>query len=223
MSVFDRAQPPRATYRLQFNRDFTFGDAAALVDYLAALGASHLYASPFLKARPGSPHGYDIIDHNQLNSEIGGDGDLAALVDRLRERGMGLMLDFVPNHMGVGGNDNAWWLDVLEWGQASPYAEFFDIDWQSPRPDLVGKVLLPVLGDQYGTVLEKGEIRAAFRGRRRKLQHLVLRPSLSDLAPSLCDDPPPRGGCGIRRSTGSLPPSPSCAGRPSARAPRASD
>ncbi len=162
MSVFDRAQPPRATYRLQFNRDFTFGDAAVLVDYLAALGASHLYASPFLKARPGSPHGYDIIDHNQLNPEIGGDGDLAALVDRLRERGMGLMLDFVPNHMGVGGNDNAWWLDVLEWGQASPYAEFFDIDWQSPRPDLVGKVLLPVLGDQYGAVLEKGEIQLRF-------------------------------------------------------------
>jgi (1->4)-alpha-D-glucan 1-alpha-D-glucosylmutase len=143
---------------LQLNRDFTFADATALVDYLADLGVSHLYASPFLKARPGSTHGYDIIDHNRLNPEIGTEQDLATLSERLAARGMGLILDFVPNHMGVGGEDNAWWLDVLEWGEASPYAEYFDIDWQALRPDSRGKVLLPVLGDQYGAILEKGEI-----------------------------------------------------------------
>jgi (1->4)-alpha-D-glucan 1-alpha-D-glucosylmutase len=153
---------PRATYRLQFNRDFTFADAHALVDYLADLGISHVYASPFLKARAGSTHGYDIIDHNQLNPEIGDSGDLATLVERLKRRGMGLILDFVPNHMGVGGKDNAWWLDLLEWGRMSPYAEFFDIDWRGSRPDLAGKVLLAVLGAPYGVILEKGEIRLRF-------------------------------------------------------------
>jgi (1->4)-alpha-D-glucan 1-alpha-D-glucosylmutase len=153
---------PSATYRLQFSRDFTFAHASALVDYLADLGVSHLYASPFLKARPGSSHGYDIIDHNQINPEIGTIEDLRALADRLRARGMGLILDFVPNHMSVGGNDNAWWLDVLEWGRLSPYAAFFDINWRFSWPDLAGKVLLPVLGDHYGSILEKGEIRLAF-------------------------------------------------------------
>ena len=154
--------PLRATHRLQFSRDFTFADAGAVIDYLDDLGVSHIYASPFLKARPGSTHGYDIIDHNQINPEIGTIEELTALTDRLKRRGMGLVLDFVPNHMGVGGKDNAWWLDVLEWGRMSPYAEFFDIDWQGPRPDLTGKVLLPVLGDQYGVILEKGEIRLRF-------------------------------------------------------------
>jgi len=153
--------PPRATYRLQFNRDFTFADAGALVDYLADLGVSHVYAAPFLEARPGSMHGYDIIDHNKINPEIGDIDDLVALTDRLAARGMGLVLDFVPNHMGIG-PDNAWWLDVLEWGRLSPYADFFDIDWQAHRPDLAGKVLFPVLGDQYGAILEKGEIRLRF-------------------------------------------------------------
>src|SRR6185437_11764598 len=143
------------------NRDFTFAKAAELVDYLAELGISHVYASPFLKARPGSTHGYDIIDHNKLNPEIGERDDLVGLSDRLNQRGMGLVLDFVPNHMGVG-PDNAWWVDVLEWGRLSPYAGFFDIDWRSPRPDLTGKVLLPVLGDQYGVILAKGEIRLGF-------------------------------------------------------------
>jgi malto-oligosyltrehalose synthase len=153
--------PLRATYRLQFNRNFTFADAGALVDYLADLGVSHVYASPFLKARPGSTHGYDIIDHNKINPEIGELEDLIVLTDRLAQRGMGLVLDFVPNHMGIG-PDNAWWLDVLEWGRLSPYADFFDIDWQAHRPDLAGKVLFPVLGDQYGATLEKGEIRLRF-------------------------------------------------------------
>ena len=150
--------PPRATYRLQFNRHFTLRDALALVPYLSELGISHLYASPIMEARPGSTHGYDIVDHNRLNPEIGSDEDFRALVAALHDRGMGLILDIVPNHMGVGGHDNTWWLDVLEWGQASPYASYFDINWEAARPDLHGRVLLPVLGRQYGAVLESGEI-----------------------------------------------------------------
>ena len=154
--------PPRATYRIQLNKDFTFAAATGIVDQLAALGISHLYVSPFLKARAGSLHGYDIIDHNTLNPEIGGEAELVALSDKLAAHGMGLILDIVPNHMGVGGSDNAWWLDVLEWGQASPYAVYFDIDWEARRSDLAGKVLLPILGDQYGTILENGEITLRF-------------------------------------------------------------
>src|SRR6516225_1098403 len=125
-------QIPTATYRVQLNPGFTFRDAASIVPYLSALGISHIYASPFLRARPGSLHGYDIIDHNEINPEIGSIDELRALADRLKRRGMGLVLDFVPNHMGVG-KDNAWWLDVLEWGRLSPYAAFFDIDWQGTR------------------------------------------------------------------------------------------
>jgi (1->4)-alpha-D-glucan 1-alpha-D-glucosylmutase len=159
--VTDFASPPRATYRLQLNRDFTFRDAASLVDYLADLGISHVYASPFLQERRGSTHGYDITDHNRLNPEIGTEEDFAALVARLHGRGLGLILDFVPNHMGIG-SDNAWWLEVLEWGEASPTAPYFDIDWNGARQDMRGKVLLPVLGDQYGAILENGEISLRF-------------------------------------------------------------
>jgi (1->4)-alpha-D-glucan 1-alpha-D-glucosylmutase len=107
----------RATYRLQFHRHFTFRDATGLPPYLATLGISHIYASPIMKARPGSRHGYDIIDHNQLNPEIDSKADFQSLIDALHAHGMGLILDCVPNHMGVGGNGNAWWLNVLEWGQ----------------------------------------------------------------------------------------------------------
>jgi (1->4)-alpha-D-glucan 1-alpha-D-glucosylmutase len=152
----------RATYRLQFNHGFTFRDAIGLVPYLAQLGVSHIYASPIMEARPGSTHGYDIVDHNRLNPEIGSDEDFRALVDTLHRHGMGLILDFVPNHMGVGGRDNAWWLDVLEWGRESPFAEYFDINWDAPRPDLNGRVLLPVLGEQYGVALENGGIELRF-------------------------------------------------------------
>jgi (1->4)-alpha-D-glucan 1-alpha-D-glucosylmutase len=148
---------PRATYRLQFNKDFTFRHALALIDYFAALGVSHIYASPFLLARPGSTHGYDITDHNRINPEIGTEQELEELIAALQARGMGLILDFVPNHMGIG-SDNPWWLDVLESGESSPVAPFFDIDWDSGN----GKVLLPVLGDQYGAILTKGEIQLRF-------------------------------------------------------------
>ncbi len=159
------AQPnvPRATYRLQFHTGFGFDDARKVVPYLAALGVSHLYASPLTMARPGSTHGYDVIDFNHLNPELGDDGAFDALITELHAHGMGLVLDFVPNHMGVG-SDNPWWLDVLEWGPASPYATFFDIDWEASARGVRGKMTLPVLGDQYGKVLEAGELKLQFDG-----------------------------------------------------------
>lgn len=146
---------PRATVRLQLRAGFGFDAVRALVPYFADLGISHVYASPFLRARSGSAHGYDIIDHAALNPEIGDEAAFDALVAALHAHGMGLILDFVPNHMGVGGDDNPWWLDVLEWGRASPYAPFFDINWEAGAD---GRLLLPVLGDQYGAVLERGEL-----------------------------------------------------------------
>ncbi|AFG36411.1 malto-oligosyltrehalose synthase [Spirochaeta africana] len=149
---------PRATIRLQFRKEFTFADAQELVPYFAQLGASHIYASPVLLARPGSTHGYDIVDHNRFNPEIGTEESFAGLCRALHEHGMGLIMDFVPNHMGVGSDDNEWWLDVLEWGKSSPFAKFFDIDWDPVEAAVKGKILLPVLGDQYGTILENGEL-----------------------------------------------------------------
>ena len=153
---------PLSTYRLQFNRSFTFAQAAELVPYLAELGISHCYASPYLRARPGSMHGYDIIDHHHLNPEIGTPEDYERFVAALHEHGMGQILDVVPNHMGILSADNAWWLEVLENGEASTYAEFFDIDWYPLKDELQGKVLVPVLGDQYGTVLDRGELKLTF-------------------------------------------------------------
>ena len=149
---------PLATYRLQLTKDFGFDDAAALAPYLKQLGITHLYASPFLKARPGSTHGYDIVDHERLNPELGGEEGFARLSDALKRCDLGLILDFVPNHMGVGHADNAWWLDVLEWGPASPHAVSFDIDWDILPYRARAGVLLPILGSSYGEALEKGEI-----------------------------------------------------------------
>ncbi|MBI4286776.1 MAG: malto-oligosyltrehalose synthase [Chloroflexi bacterium] len=145
---------PVAVYRLQFNREFTFRDAASLVPYLHKLGITHVYASPYLKARPGSRHGYDVTDHNMLGPEIGTPQDLAGFVQGLHKYGMGQILDFVPNHVGL--FDNPKWQDVLENGPASPYARFFDIDWTPASPELQHKVLLPVLAERYGKVLEAG-------------------------------------------------------------------
>ena len=127
------------------------------------LGISHLYASPLTMARPGSTHGYDVIDFNRLNPELGDEAAFEALIAELHRHDMGLVLDFVPNHMGVG-SDNPWWLDVLEWGPLSPYAAFFDIDWEASARGIRGKLTLPVLGDQYGKVLEAGELRLLFDG-----------------------------------------------------------
>ena len=154
---------PRATYRLQLNRDFTFDQARAIVPYLAALGISHCYVSPLLKARPGSMHGYDIVDHNSINPEIGSPDDFDRFVTTLHQHEMALIVDIVPNHMGVMGSDNAWWLDVLENGEASTYACFFDIDWRPLKEELHGKVLVPVLHDHYGAVLESGELKLVFQ------------------------------------------------------------
>ena len=145
-----------ATYRLQLTAAFGFVDAARIVPYLKALGISHMYVSPILKARAGSTHGYDVVDPARLNPELGGDDGFAHLAAALRDAGMGLIADFVPNHMGVLYADNPWWLDMLEWGRASPYADAFDIDWTA-LPDR-SRVLIPVLGRPYGEALEAGEI-----------------------------------------------------------------
>ncbi|SMP66022.1 malto-oligosyltrehalose synthase [Noviherbaspirillum suwonense] len=153
---------PRATARLQFNSDFTLTDALEVVDYYADMGVSHIYASPLLGARKGSTHGYDIVDPTRVNPELGGEPALKALVAKLRQRGMGLLLDIVPNHMGVGGPENPWWLDVLEWGRQSVYAHWFDINWNAADPALTGKILLPFLGAPYGEALENGQIALRF-------------------------------------------------------------
>jgi (1->4)-alpha-D-glucan 1-alpha-D-glucosylmutase len=144
---------PDATYRVQLHKGFRFADAIELVPYLARLGITHLYTSPFLKARPGSAHGYDVIDHNAVNPEIGTERELLKLLETLKRHDMGLVPDLVPNHMGVLHADNAWWLDVLEKGRRSAYAKFFDIDWSR------GRLLLPVLGKHYGEALEAGELK----------------------------------------------------------------
>ena len=151
-------RPLSATARLQFHRGFTLDDAAGLVPYFAELGISHLYASPLMKSRSGSMHGYDVVDYGVVNPDLGGEAALRRLVAELRRHGMGLILDIVPNHMGVGDSDNAWWLDVLEWGRASPFAEVFDIDWDPPDPAQRGRLLAPFLGSPYGECLERGEL-----------------------------------------------------------------
>ena len=138
---------PSATYRLQFNKDFNFARADALADYLRELGISHVYASPYFKAAPGSSHGYDVTDHNTLNPELGTPEDYGAYVAALKRNGLGQIVDFVPNHMGIGPL-NPYWMDVLENGQGSRFARFFDIDWHPLKEELANKVLLPILGDQ---------------------------------------------------------------------------
>ncbi|MCF5249598.1 malto-oligosyltrehalose synthase, partial [Pseudomonas sp. PA-5-4B] len=156
------ALPLRATQRLQFHKGFTLDDAVPLVPYFAQLGISHLYASPLLAARAGSMHGYDVVDPTRVNPELGGEPALHRLVAALREHGMGLILDIVSNHMAVGGADNPWWLDLLEWGRLSPYSEFFDIQWHSPDPLLKGQLLMPFLGSDYGEALQSGNLALKF-------------------------------------------------------------
>jgi (1->4)-alpha-D-glucan 1-alpha-D-glucosylmutase len=153
---------PGSTYRLQFSGDFGFADAARIAGYLRELGVTHVYASPYLKARPGSSHGYDVVDYNALNPELGDDSDFDVMCRAFSEHQLQQILDFVPNHMGVGGSDNPFWLSVLEWGQSSPYAEWFDIDWNSGPVYLRGKLLVPFLGEQYGSALQSGHLRLKF-------------------------------------------------------------
>jgi (1->4)-alpha-D-glucan 1-alpha-D-glucosylmutase len=154
-----QARIPVATYRLQFTPQFTFNNAAAIVNYLHELGITSIYASPIFAARHGSTHGYDITDHGKLNSDLGNEEDLGRVVRALQERQMGLIMDVVPNHMCIAGSSNRWWNDVLENGPSSSYASHFDIDWHPPKPDLINKVLLPVLGDQWGRILERQDLK----------------------------------------------------------------
>ena len=158
----EKARIPRATYRVQLHGEFTFRDVTGLVGYLAQLGVSHVYCSPYLRARPRSQHGYDIIDHESFNPEIGTREDFDAFVAELKRHGMSQVMDVVPNHMGVMAADNAWWQDVLENGPASALADFFDIDWHPPSEHLANRVLLPVLGDHYGFELAAGHLALGF-------------------------------------------------------------
>jgi len=156
--VNERAVRPSAVCRMQFHAQFTLHDAAAVVPYLHDLGISHVYASPYFQARSGSQHGYDVCDYGSVNPELGGIEGLRAFVDALRQHGMGHILDVVPNHMAAV-TENPWWRDVLENGPNSPYSGYFDIDWHPVKDELENKVLLPVLGAQYGEVLEQGQLK----------------------------------------------------------------
>jgi len=151
-----------ATLRLQFHAGFTLDDAVPLVPYFARLGISHLYASPLLSARPGSLHGYDVIDPSRVSPALGGEAALIRLVAALRLHGMGLILDIVSNHMAVG-SDNPWWQDLLAWGRRSRYSTFFDIQWHSTDPLLEGQLLLPFLAADYGAALQAGDIPLCFQ------------------------------------------------------------
>src|SRR5687768_10794585 len=145
---------PLSTYRLQVHAGFPLSAARDIVPYLRRLGVDACYTSPYFTAMPGSTHGYDVCNHNEINPEVGGAGAHAAFTDALKAAAMGHVVDFVPNHMGIGAG-NQWWLDVLENGPSSPSARFFDIDWSPVKTDLHAKLLLPILGDQYGQVLER--------------------------------------------------------------------
>ena len=151
-----------STYRLQLNAGFTFRDASSAAVYLKDLGISHVYCSPYLQAAEGSMHGYDVVDHQRINDELGGEQGHQQFCRRLSELGMGQVLDIVPNHMAIGSKNLYWW-DVLENGPSSRYATWFDIDWQSAEVKLQNKVLIPVLGDQYGKVLASGQIHIEFK------------------------------------------------------------
>ncbi len=155
---------PASTYRLQFNRRFGFSDAMSIIRYLHELGITDIYSSPYLKAKKGSLHGYDIVDPNELNPEIGTEEEYDELIKELQKYGMGQVLDIVPNHMCIESSANKWWMDVLENGPSSVYANFFDIDWEPVKKELKDKILLPILGDQYGKVLEDRELRLNFEG-----------------------------------------------------------
>ena len=160
---------PFSTYRLQLHQGFTFDDAASIADYLRELGISHVYSSPYLQAAAGSMHGYDVVDHQRVNVELGGSAAHERFCTRLGEAGLGQVLDIVPNHMSLG-KENRFWCDVLENGASSRYASFFDIDWQPYEERLRNKVLVPALADQYGKVLKKGDIKVVRHGNRFQVE-----------------------------------------------------
>ena len=161
----------RCTYRVQLRPGFGFREAAGIVGYLARLGVSHLYTSPYLAAAPGSTHGYDIVDHRRVNEELGGDEGHELLRERLRDAGLGQLVDIVPNHMAIDRPENEWWWDVLENGRSSRYASYFDVDWDPPESKLRDTVLLPVLSDHYGRILESGELRVERDGRTFRIRY----------------------------------------------------
>jgi len=164
MKDFPGARIPVSTYRLQFNYQFTFTDARNIVPYLHEIGITDIYSSPHFKARRGSLHGYEVVDPNSLNPELGTTQEYDEFVRELRKYEMGQILDIVPNHMCIECSDNVWWTDVLENGMSSPYSIFFDIDWKPVKKGLENKVLIPILGDQYGNVLENHELQLTFEG-----------------------------------------------------------
>ncbi|MGH9663936.1 MAG: malto-oligosyltrehalose synthase, partial [Bryobacteraceae bacterium] len=174
MAAAEPTRIPISTYRLQFNGTFPFAEAARLAPYLERLGITECYCSPLLAAKPGSVHGYDVCDHSRLNPELGGEEGFHRFSAALRSRGMGLLLDFVPNHMSTDAAANAWWRNVLANGPSSPFAKFFDIDWDPVKTELKGRVLLPVLGDQYGVTLERGELQIDFNGSGFRLRYFDL-------------------------------------------------
>ncbi|MEP7066916.1 MAG: alpha-amylase family glycosyl hydrolase [Gemmatimonadota bacterium] len=162
--------PIRATYRLQLNSTFTLERARAIVPYLARLGISHIYASPVLRSRPGSTHGYDVVDPTRLDPELGSDASWDALIADLRAHGMGLVLDIVPNHMGVGA-DNPFWDDLFANGPASRYATWFDIDWNATTRGLAGRVLIPILGKELAASIEANEITLVLEDGRFRMKY----------------------------------------------------
>ncbi len=164
-------QFPTATYRLQLCGHLRFEDVGGLTDYLTDLGIGAVYLSPFFRARLGSTHGYDVVDHHQLDSQLGDEQDFAAMAQRVRAAGLGVMIDVVPNHMGIDDPHNVWWQDVLENGPGSMYAKYFDIDWNPPKEALRGRVLLPVLGDQFGKVLEDQQLRLVYENQRLVIRY----------------------------------------------------
>ncbi|HSL24307.1 MAG TPA: malto-oligosyltrehalose synthase [Vicinamibacterales bacterium] len=194
---------PSSTYRLQLHREFPLASARAIVEYLFRLGISDCYLSPVFASRPGSTHGYDVTDHNRIDADLGGRDEYERLAAEVTARGMGIVLDCVPNHMGIDPVSNPWWRDVLENGQCSAYARFFDIDWNPLKPELQGRVLLPILGRQYGHALEAGELRVVFADGRFEVHYgdhqlpinprqatLILRPGLDRLRAEVGDDDP---------------------------------
>jgi (1->4)-alpha-D-glucan 1-alpha-D-glucosylmutase len=211
---------PTATYRVQLSQSFAFHDLHLLTPYLRDLGVSECYCSPILSARRGSTHGYDISDHSRINPDLGTRAELDALSACLRSAGLGLLVDFVPNHMGIDPQTNVWWRDVLENGPSSPYARFFDIDWRPVKEELRNKVLLAILGDQYGQVLERGELRVALEEGTLRLQYfdrtlplyprsapLVLSHGFDSIRSQLGDDHPDvQEFLAILETQGSMPP-----------------
>jgi len=178
---------PRCTYRLQLSRDFTFEAAASRARYLASLGVSHVYSSPFLQAAPASTHGYDVVDPHTINKELGGEPGFHRFMGVLRKNGLGVLMDVVPNHMATAGRANPWWWDLLQHGKSSPYAGYFDIDWEPPMSHLKGKVLLGVLADRYGRELEAGRLVLDLSGEEATVRYQgnefpISRDSLDGLA-----------------------------------------